>query len=347
MISAKRIITILGTLFCALAIGFFMQHYMQGPAPADRSAQVQVASVNNVQDVAPMTEEVQPNLVETPAQDVIEPVALSGMVPVPPSAAPQPDLLPDEPVTLAALDDQPIEGELPAEEPAPTFGCEIDLRAQPVAAAMVKLTLTAPCQANAQFTLHHNGMMFSDATDENGEAVMTVPALNSAAIFIATFTEGASAVASVEVSTLEYYDRVVAQWSGLAGLQIHALEYGAAYGEDGHVWAGAARDMASAARGEGGFMVRLGDPEVFNPLLAEVYTFPSGTALKGGEIDLSLEAEVTEANCGKDIEAQTLQKPGSGKMVARDLLLAMPDCEAIGDFLVLKNMFDDLNIAGN
>lgn len=347
MISAKRIITIVGTLFCALGIGFFMQHYMQGPAPGDRSAQVQVASVSNVQDVAPMAEEAQAALAETPGQDVIEPVDLSGMVPVPPSAAPQPDRLPDAPVTLAALDDQPIESELPAEEPAPTFGCEIELGAQPVAAAMVKLTLTAPCQPNAQFTLHHNGMMFSAATDETGEAVLTVPALNSAAIFIATFAEGASAVASAEVSTLEYYDRVVAQWNGPAGLQIHALEYGAAYGEEGHVWAETARDMASAARGEGGFMVRLGDADLFNPLLAEVYTFPSGTALKGGEIRLSLEAEVTEANCGKDIEAQTLQKPANGKMAARDLLLAMPDCEAVGDFLVLKNMFDDLNIAGN
>ena len=34
-------------------------------------------------------------------------------------------------------------------------------------------------------------------------------------------------------------------------------------------------------------------------------------------------------------------------MQARELTLAMPDCDAAGDFLVLKNVFDDLNIARN
>jgi hypothetical protein len=34
-------------------------------------------------------------------------------------------------------------------------------------------------------------------------------------------------------------------------------------------------------------------------------------------------------------------------MIARELSLAMPECEAVGDFLVLKNMFDNLNIARN
>ena len=56
MISARRIITILGTLFCAGGTGFFMQHYMQAP---DRSApgSIQVASVSAIQDVVPLVEQ--------------------------------------------------------------------------------------------------------------------------------------------------------------------------------------------------------------------------------------------------------------------------------------------------
>ena len=346
MISARRIVTVLGTLFCAAGTGFFMQHYMQSPDKAAEASNVQVASVNAMQDVVPLVEEARKAAFEGEDEVQLEEIALTAAIPVPPSAAPQPELLPDAPVTLAALEDEPIT-ELPQEEPAPSFGCDIAFEAQPVAAAMVRLTLSAPCLSNERFTLHHNGMMFADATDANGKAEISVPALNTSAIFIATFASGASAVADAEVGTLEYYDRAVVQWSGPEGLGIHALEYDSLYEDEGHVWSGAARDMASAAKGEGGFITRLGDPDAFNPMMAEVYTFPSGTALKEGMIRISLEAEVTEANCNTDIEAQILQKSGNTRMDARELVLAMPECDAVGDYLLLKNLFDDLNIARN
>ncbi len=33
-------------------------------------------------------------------------------------------------------------------------------------------------------------------------------------------------------------------------------------------------------------------------------------------------------------------------METRDLILSVPDCDAVGDFLVLNNLVDDLKIAG-
>lgn len=346
MMSARRLTTILGTLFCAAGTGFFMQHYMQAPDRSLPSGSVQVASVSAIQDVVPLVDRALKAPLESDEDVQLEDIALTAAVPVPPSAAPQPEMLPDSPVTLAALEDKPIT-DLPNEEPAPSFGCDIAFKAQPTAAAMVKLSLSAPCLANERFTLHHNGMMFAEATDAEGRAEISVPALNTKAIFIATFASGASAVADAEVGTLEYYDRVVVQWSGAEGLQIHALEYGSQYGDEGHVWAGAARDLASAAKGEGGFITRLGDAAGFNPMMAEIYTFPSGTALKEGMIRISLEAEVTEQNCATDVEAQTLQKSANERMAVKELMLAMPECDAVGDYLVLKNLFDDLNIARN
>jgi len=341
MFSAKRIVTIIGTLFAAFGIGYVMHNMMRPAPPTGAAVGVQVASVSPVIDPVPDI---------APQADEDAPIAVATAIPVPPAGAPQPERLPEAPVTLAALRDQPTVGlsvGLPAEEPAPGFGCEITLSAQPVAAAMVNLALSAPCLVNERFTLHHSGMMFAAATDDTGAAKLSVPALSKAAVFIATFGSGASAVAEAEISTLEYYDRAVVQWSGPEGLQIHALEYGADYGEAGHVWAGAAHDLARAAKGEGGFLTRLGDPDIFNPLRAEVYTFPTGTAVKAGDILLSLEAEVTEGNCAHSLEAQVLQKSGTARMQVRELALTMPDCEAVGDFLVLKNLFDDLNIARN
>ncbi len=249
-------------------------------------------------------------------------------------------------MTLAALDDEPI-AIMPREEPAPSFNCEVKVLATPAPAAMVQLFIDAPCLTQERYTLHHNGMMVSGVTDVDGLSSMTVPALSAEAVFIVTFAAGDSAVAKAEVSSIEYYDRAIVQGAGLNGLQVHALEYGAAYGEEGHIWSGEMGDVAVAARGEGGFMTRIGEEVALNPQIVEVYTFPTGTALNEGFVELSLEAEVTAENCGRDLEAQVLQKSGSEPMSARELTLAMPDCDAIGDFLVLKNLFDDLNIARN
>ena len=128
-------------------------------------------------------------------------------------------------------------------------------------------------------------------------------------------------------------------------MQIHALEYGAGYGDEGHVWAGAPRDMAAAAQGKGGFVTRHGRGGMDTALMAEVYTFPAGLMDREGDVELSVEAEVTQNNCDRDVEAQTIQISAGGKPLVQDLVLAMPGCDATGDFLVLKNLVNDLKIA--
>ncbi|WP_306110352.1 MULTISPECIES: hypothetical protein [Roseovarius] len=280
----------------------------------------------------------------------VQSVTLTSAEPVPPAAAPQPKALPDAPLQLAALQDAPIRT-FPKEEKAPALAAcegEIEMVARPDAAAMVQLELTAPCHADTQFTLHHNGMMFSAITDLDGTWSMQVPALTQSAVFIAAFDNGEGAVAQADVDMLDYYDRYVVQWQGRSGLQIHAMEYGANYGEQGHVWRDAARDVSSAATGEGGFLLRLGDGVIEETtLMAEVYTFPTQNALREGDIQVSLETEINAANCGRDIAAQALIKPGAGEISARDLTMAIPDCDAVGDFLVLKNLYEDLKIARN
>ena len=64
-----------------------------------------------------------------------------------------------------------------------------------------------------------------------------------------------------------------------------------------------------------------------------------------GDVELSVEAEVTQNNCDRDVEAQTIQISAGGKPLVQDLVLAMPGCDATGDFLVLKNLVNDLKIA--
>ena len=249
-------------------------------------------------------------------------------------------------IEVAALSDDGLPA-MPSEPEAPTVACSIKASALVEAGAMVRLDVTAPCLPNERTVVHHNGMMFTAVTDETGSLSTLVPALSETAVLIVEFANGEGAVATAEVASLMFYDRVVLQWAGSTGFGLHAREYGADYGSIGHVWSGAAREVTAAALGEGGFLTRLGEEDALAPLIAEVYTFPTGSASRGGDIALSVEAEVTAENCGQDIEAQSLEVQADGSLHTQYLTLAVPDCSSVGDFLVLNNLVDDLKIALN
>jgi len=224
--------------------------------------------------------------------------------------------------------------------------CDPAMAVRVLDAALVELSVAAPCVSDAAFTVHHEGMMFSGRTDGAGAATLIAPALAPSAVFIAAFDDGLGAIAEAQVPQVDAFDRVVLQWRGQGGFEIHAMEYGANYGEEGHVWDEAPRTASEAAEGNGGFVMVLGDGRVDVPRFAQVYTFPTGDAPKAGRVALSVEAEITEANCASDIEAQTLERAGaSSGLKIVDLTLSVPACEAIGDFLVLKNILSDLTVS--
>lgn len=340
-----RIITIGGTLFCAMGIGFFMQNAPSEPAPAPAV----VAEPVSRADFKPLSEPAFPRQNESTQSETLVAPETSVEVVVeaiaPEAANVKSEIAPE--VEVAALSDDtlpamPAEPEMPA-EPA----CSVNAIATVDAGAMVRLDVDAPCLMNERMVVHHNGMMFTATTDDAGLMSALVPALSETAVFIVEFDNGDGAVATAEVASLMFYDRVVLQWAGQTGFELHAREYGAEYGSDGHVWSGAAREVTAAALGQGGFMMRLGAEDTFAPRIVEVYTFPSGTASRDGDIALSVEAEVTAQNCGQDIEAQSLEVQADGSLRTQYLTLAVPDCASIGDFLVLNNLVDDLKIAAN
>lgn len=312
MARIRRYITAGGTLACALGIAYFMQ---SGAGASRATAQA---------PIAPPAEITRIELTSAPALPA-----------VPPAAA-----LPSAPVTRVVARDLPLPETLPAEEAVPGFACEVVLNASVLEGAMVRLDVEAPCRPDARYTLHHAGMMASSLTNNAGYGWVTVPALAEAAVFIVSFEDGTGAVASTKVPDLAAHERFVVQWNGDArSLHLHALEYGADFGDPGHVWSG-----AEAPQGEG-TLVRLGDGVPAPAFHAEIYSFPISSAAREGAVTLRLEAEVTAANCGRDLEAQSLAIGTTGTPILRDVILPMPDCAAQGEFLVLKNLFNDLMIA--
>lgn len=248
------------------------------------------------------------------------------------------------PVLEVALEADPVPPvpvpDLQLQEPA----CDIALRAEVLPAALVALSLDSPCSPSAMVTIHHQGMQFSVVTDDGGQVRIVVPALAEGAVFMADLGEAGGAVAVVTVPDLNEYDRAVLQWSGAVGPEIHALEFGAGYGEAGHVWHGAPSSADAAIDGTGGFLVRLGDGEGLNPQMAEVYTYPSAGSRMSGLVEFNVETPVTEATCGRDLAAQTIQVSPGAEPFAFDLTMAVPDCDYVGELLILRDVLLDLTL---
>jgi len=317
----KKFLTAASTFSVALGIGFVMQY---GDAVASRlqpDAGVASAAIAPTEMVVPQEASITSGFVIQRPSSVID-------IPVP--------------VQLAAFDAAPVLDDTPiAVQPA----CDVQMFAQTLPMAVVAVSVVAPCQPNAAVTIHHQGMMFTQVTDQTGEVSMLVPALAQDALFISEFVDGAGAIASADVPELASVDRAVLQWQGVNAVQLHAREFGADYDTAGHVWSAAARELDFVNPRNDGFLITLGDPALDTPLMAEIYTFPSGSTSLDGQIALSVEAEVTADNCGREISAQSMQLDPTAATEAVDLVMTMPECDAIGEFLVLKNMFKDLTLA--
>lgn len=252
--------------------------------------------------------------------------------------------LPGAPLLVAVADDLPV-GFIPEEEAAPAMACDIALNAEAAAGAMVRLTLNAPCHTGERVSVHHSNLKFTEVVGDDGFLDVMVPALSGNAVFAMMFPNGDGATASITVDSLAFYDRTVIHWTGQSGVELHAREFGAGYGEEGHVWRGEARDISILIGGLGGFLTPLGNTSLAEAARAEVYTFPSLTTSQSGKIFLSVEAEITEANCGRDIVVQAEKIEGGSTASSRELQLELPGCDAVGQFLVLKNLVEDLTIA--
>lgn len=269
-----------------------------------------------------------------PGRTAPDPLALAGYEAEPEEA---PGLM------VAAIGDAPLSGVDAPVEAMPV--CSTTMTAEAAEAAMVRVLIDAPCAPGTLATLHHQGMIVSVLTDASGRAETFVPALTPEAVFLVDLGNGQGAAAVVSVPDLAMYDRAVLQWQGERGFALHAMEFGAGWNEPGHVWAGALGSEAAAMAGEGGFLTTLGAEGIDTAYRAEVYTYPSGQSVRSGVVALSVEAEVTTANCGREVTAQSIQVMAGEAPSALDLVMTMPGCEAAGEFLLLASMLDDLTLA--
>lgn len=289
---------------------------------------------------------------ETPAPaPAAQPVAETKAAEAP-AAAPMPAPTPEpapvklaEPVAPAPA--EPASPSAPAvaaaqpEAPASGNACDLSLELIEEPSAMIGITLLAPCHPNQRVVLRHGGLAVTGQTTATGALFTGLPAMETAATVEVFFADGARTKAEINMPELASLRRFGVQWQAEDAFQIHAFENGATYGDPGHVSASDPHTPVAGLPPKGGFLTLAGDATSVNPLLAEIYTYPADPTAKP---EVIVEASVTDKTCGRELIGETLTTSGGSTFVT-DLSLAMPECDAVGDYLVLKNLVLDTNMA--
>ena len=246
---------------------------------------------------------------------------------------------------------QQTSSKLPAE--VGRDACGISLQAEVLPRALVALTLTGSCLPNETIVLHHSGLMVSLKTDSSGIVKIIVPALVEKAIFIATYDNGDGALTMIDVPDMARYQRIVLQWQGVKGAQLHFYKDGAGYGTEGHFWSQTGALYADKPDGNRGFFLLLGDAKLSDGFHAEIASFSAQKLFDTQAVSLSIETEITAKNCGRTIAGELLMRAtdlksdiqSSHELDSRGLTLFVPECDMVGNFIVMKNVVENLNLS--
>jgi hypothetical protein len=226
------------------------------------------------------------------------------------------------------------------------MACEQNLSASAAPGAMIALQLDAPCELNAVVDIQHAGLNFRMRTDKTGQLAVSIPAMTSEASVSVIVGNNIALSREVSVPDAADYDRVAMQWNGSSALSLHALEFDAGPGDAGHISARRSGLPTSGDRAAGGFLQRFGEPELENARMAEIYSFPSGYIDRDGTVRLSVAVRVTDANCGETLPVSRIQTRAGEPIEVTQIQISLPGCDSAGTILVLKNLLEDLKIAG-
>jgi hypothetical protein len=93
-------------------------------------------------------------------------------------------------------------------------------------------------------------------------------------------------------------------------------------------------------------LLQLGDASLPSAPLLRIYSHALPNLRAKGEIAPSLQAEVHPETCDRSVEVHILSARNGGLRL-RELSLEIPDCNAVGDFLVLNNPVESLKLSRN
>ncbi|WP_376876185.1 hypothetical protein [Albirhodobacter sp. R86504] len=324
----------------AVAVVIGAGQIMESSKTAIESGEQIAAVVGNVADVSAVAGNIaapqQPS-----AQEVIGGMSVAALsdvrrAPSLEAAKPVADLVPVEPVAEKLnLDALAMDSELIVSDGGYGFtNCtEPSLALTEGLSGLVAIEFVAPCATDSVVSISQSDVTFKVKTDVDGRLRIEMPALASQPEITVDLPDGTRLTASLTLATPINGERVVLNWEGSQDVALNAYENGAEFGGSGHVF-------AAAERGEGGYVTRLGDADLLNPKLAEIYV-ARGTQRT---VTFDFEVAVTDATCAQDLSI-TLVRYGKTARERDTLTLAMPECDAIGDAVVMTLPQTDMTLA--
>lgn len=285
-------------------------------APQDKAAPVQLGTPDG--QVAGMT----PTSIDLPA-DVTAPMNAVPGFDMAALGIPEMPTMGVSAVEMTATDLQPIDE------------CEPLMRVDVSKGAVLRLLLSAPCNAGESIEVAHGGLRYTAIIDGSGGHMSAIPALTQEATITVTLADGTLLSDTQTARDVVNFRRIALVGETMLDLELHALELGAGYGDAGHVHLG---NRGNADIEAGGKLTILGDSDVAQPVFAQVYSVPLGAARGDAMPELSVEAVVSEANCGLDRSALTLMST-QGSVTELPVEMALPGCEAIGEMVILSGIF--------
>ena len=253
--------------------------------------------------------------------------------------------MPGDPVVSAALTNPPTRQLTAVRETQATTSagpCMVTVDAMSLAGALVAIDVTSPCDGGSRVDIIQGDLHVAIALDAEGFGTVELPALSPMPAVAVLVTDRDPVTVQTEVTDYSMYNRAVLHWQGAAGMELHAFEGAAGYGDEGHVSADQPRTIAHALSGNGGFMSQIGDAGMDDARAALVYTAPRGVAA-----ELSIEAAVTDANCGQTIYGGTIQTGPGIPAATQEVTMTMPGCDAVGDYVMLGDLIPAIAVASN
>lgn len=259
-------------------------------------------------------------------------------------------------ITSAALSDtRPIsdspeaEGSSPQDAPdvarsALGLPCGLTVTAEAMPGAMVALDVMEPCAPDTRVEITHGALVFSARTDALGLLTLDIPAMETPAFFTVQIETGAEVTTLAGLPDLIDHDRAAIVWTGSAAFQLHGYMGDAGFGEAGHLWRDNPGTVAQATIGTGGFLTILGDPTLDAPRLAQVITNPA--ALRDA-LSIVAEIAIEDTTCGRRVDALSLHSLAGEALAVNPVTLTLPGCDAVGEFLMLQNLFAGPRLVGN
>lgn len=196
--------------------------------------------------------------------------------------------------------------------------CRADASLTVLPDAVMRVDVRA-CGSDVPVHLTYAGLMITEQADAHGRLNFDLPALGPTAELLLEIDGHAPIALSASVPDAVWNDRVAVVWDGAASVSVRSQDDGAL--EESQT---------------------LGDADL-QTYVTEIHTLSSQRDAPA----VSIVAEATAASCGREFPLRILRSSADNGPQDTTISVAFPPCDALGEFVVLKNLSEDLTVAHN